>query len=409
MLPPAALQNQSYEVQDVQEVQVVEEVPEAQPEQEAPPPQEEHVENGAPPQNTEVADHDHLNSDEGKLFLGGLSWDTTEEKLKEHFSKFGQIHDVVVMREPMTNRSRGFGFVHFLSAAVAGQALLEDHVIDGKTIDAKKAVPKGTHAEKFEKSTKIFVGGISHMVTEDDLMNCFSKFGNVLSANLMIDKESGKPRGFGFVNFEDSSAVMAVLAAGPITLGDKTVDIKNAQPRFRNNTMGRGGHSSYSRHPGPSSMRGGRTYGGPPYGGRHPGYGAPPQQPAPYRGYNNGGSRYGMVTAAPRADGYGATSYGYGAYGYPYGQPAAQPTSSYGRYPSQSQRPMYGGYEAAAPSAYDPYARAYQQPAAVPTHPREADPYAAQAAAQAYGAAARGRYPSRPQPRQSFGYHPYTR
>lgn len=314
------------------------------------------------------------------------------------------------MREPMTNRSRGFGFVHFLSAAVAGQALLEDHVIDGKTIDAKKAVPKGTHAEKFEKSTKIFVGGISHMVTEDDLMNCFSKFGNVLSANLMIDKESGKPRGFGFVNFEDSSAVMAVLAAGPITLGDKTVDIKNAQPRFRNNTMGRGGHSSYSRHPGPSSMRGGRTYGGPPYGGRHPGYGAPPQQPAPYRGYNNGGSRYGMVTAAPRADGYGATSYGYGAYGYPYGQPAAQPTSSYGRYPSQSQRPMYGGYEAAAaPSAYDPYARAYQQPAAVPTHSREADPYAAQAAAQAYGAAARGRYPSRPQPRQSFGYHPYTR
>lgn len=68
--PPAALQNQSYEVQDVQEVQVVEEVPEAQPEQEAPAPQEEHVENGAPPQNTEVADHDHLNSDEGKLFFG---------------------------------------------------------------------------------------------------------------------------------------------------------------------------------------------------------------------------------------------------------------------------------------------------------------------------------------------------
>lgn len=38
------------------------------------------------------------------------------------------------MREPMTNRSRGFGFVHFLSSAVAGQALLEDHVIDGKTV-----------------------------------------------------------------------------------------------------------------------------------------------------------------------------------------------------------------------------------------------------------------------------------
>lgn len=260
------------------------------------------------------------------------------------------------------------------------------------------------------------------MVTEEDLMNCFTKFGNVVSANLMFDKDSGKPRGFGFVEFSDISSVSAVMSAGPITLGDKTVsrhpntsnlkvDIKNAQPRYRGSGMNRGG-SSYNRHNGPSSTRGGRSsYGGPPYGSRHSGgYSAPPQQPAPYRGYN-GGSRYGMVTGAPRSDGYGATAYGYGAYGYPYGQPAAQPTASYGRYPSQSQRPMYGGYEAAAtaPVAYDPYGRVYQQPAAVPAHPREADPYGAQVGAQAYGAAARGRYPSRPQPRPSYGYHPYTR
>ncbi|KAI0243658.1 hypothetical protein L0F63_002904 [Massospora cicadina] len=198
------------------------------------------------------ADHDHLNSDEGKLFLGGLSWDTTEEKLKEHFSKFGQIYDVVVMREPMTNRSRGFGFIHFLSAAIANQALMEEHIIDGKTVDAKKAVPKGTHTERVEKTTKIFVGGISSMVTEEELLNCFSKFGTVLSASLMMDKETGKPRGFGFVNFEDPAAVMAVMAAGPIVLGDKAVDVKVAQPRSRSNQMGRGGHSHF-RH-GPITM-----------------------------------------------------------------------------------------------------------------------------------------------------------
>ncbi|TRZ00677.1 hypothetical protein DNTS_012309 [Danionella cerebrum] len=52
-------------------------------------------------------------SDEGKLFVGGLSFDTTEQSLEDAFSKYGVITNVHVARNRETNRSRGFGFVTF--------------------------------------------------------------------------------------------------------------------------------------------------------------------------------------------------------------------------------------------------------------------------------------------------------
>ena len=46
-----------------------------------------------------------------KLFIGGLSFETTDDSLREHFEKCGTLTDCVVMRDPQTKRSRGFGFV----------------------------------------------------------------------------------------------------------------------------------------------------------------------------------------------------------------------------------------------------------------------------------------------------------
>ena len=53
----------------------------------------------------------------GKLFVGGLSWQTTEEGLRFYFEKFGELVDVALMTDKRTGQPRGFGFVSFKDPA----------------------------------------------------------------------------------------------------------------------------------------------------------------------------------------------------------------------------------------------------------------------------------------------------
>lgn len=75
-----------------------------------------------------------MQSDNGKLFIGGISWDTDEERLKDYFSTFGEVVEAVIMKDRTTGRARGFGFVVFADPSVADRVIKEKHNIDGRMV-----------------------------------------------------------------------------------------------------------------------------------------------------------------------------------------------------------------------------------------------------------------------------------
>lgn len=64
-----------------------------------------------------------MSSEEGKLFIGGLNFNTDEQALEDHFSSFGPISEVVVVKDRETQRSRGFGFITFTNPEHASDAM----------------------------------------------------------------------------------------------------------------------------------------------------------------------------------------------------------------------------------------------------------------------------------------------
>ncbi|KAJ6356273.1 hypothetical protein OIU78_004394 [Salix suchowensis] len=75
-----------------------------------------------------------MDSDQGKLFIGGISWETSEEKLGDYFGQYGEVLQTVVMKDKTTGRPRGFGFVVFADPAVLDMVLQDKHTIDGRLV-----------------------------------------------------------------------------------------------------------------------------------------------------------------------------------------------------------------------------------------------------------------------------------
>ena len=120
---------------------------------------------------------------------------------------------------------------------------------------------------------KLYVGNISFQTTNDDLVQAFSQYGTVLGAQIVSDRETGRSRGFAFVEMHDGGDE-AIAALNGAQLGGRTLTVNEAKPREERPRTGGGG--------GYGGSRGGSGGGG--YGGGGGGYGGS-------RG-GSGGGRY---------------------------------------------------------------------------------------------------------------------
>ncbi|CAN0910362.1 Heterogeneous nuclear ribonucleoprotein 1 [Linum grandiflorum] len=187
----------------------------------------------------------------GKLFIGGISWDTNEDRLREYFQAFGDVVEAVIMKDRSTGRARGFGFVVFADPAVAERVVMQKHLIDGRNVEAKKAVPREDQSTLTRsnnssiqgspgptRTKKIFVGGLASTVTESDFKKYFDQFGTITDVVVMYDHNTQRPRGFGFITFDTEEAVDKVLYRTFHELSGKMVEVKRAVPKDLSSSAG---------------------------------------------------------------------------------------------------------------------------------------------------------------------------
>ncbi|MAY74741.1 MAG: RNA-binding protein [Phycisphaerae bacterium] len=113
---------------------------------------------------------------------------------------------------------------------------------------------------------KIYVGNLPFSCTESELQTAFEEHGPVQSASLVMDRDTGRPRGFGFVEMGDDDARKAIDAMNGMDLGGRQITVNEAKPR-ENRGGGGGGGGGRGGYGGGGGGRGGYGGGGGGYGG----------------------------------------------------------------------------------------------------------------------------------------------
>jgi polyadenylate-binding protein len=143
---------------------------------------------------------------QGNVFIKNLDTAIDNKALHDTFAAFGNILSCKVAQDE-SGASKGYGFVHYETDEAASQAIKH---VNGMLLNEKKVfvghhIPKKDRQSKFEEMkanfTNIYVKNIPVEVTDEEFRELFEKFGDVTSASLARDQETGKSRGFGFVNF----------------------------------------------------------------------------------------------------------------------------------------------------------------------------------------------------------------
>ena len=168
-----------------------------------------------------------------KLFVGGLNYLSLRDDIKSYFETYGKVESCSLLTDKVTGRSRGFAFVSIRdpNKVLEKKILSRKHEINGKIVDVKIAVEGKKREEMMDSTKKIFVGALEPSVTQEDLIEFFSKYGKVKEASVLFDNNRNASRCFGFVSFEDKKTVEQLVQENKFYIKGRKIDVKRAQPK----------------------------------------------------------------------------------------------------------------------------------------------------------------------------------
>jgi len=152
------------------------------------------------------------------IYVGNLDEDINENDLKAAFEPFGEILNVKVVRDPVTNKSKNIGFISFTSKPDAEKAIREMHgqMLKGRPIKTNWAtrnqnqkkeeldydeVYKGVPAD----NCTVYVGGIPNNVSDDVIKRHFEEYGKILDVRIFAAKN------YAFIKFESHAAAATAI------------------------------------------------------------------------------------------------------------------------------------------------------------------------------------------------------
>jgi len=212
-----------------------------------------------------------MSSNENTVFVGRLAWSIDEARLAQEFAQYGSIQSTKVIKDRMTGRSKGFGYVEFASPAEAQAALaMSGTEIEGFAINVDISQPRVERAPrqyqnagaggyqapreprsypKSEPSTTVFIGNLSFQATEQDIASTFAQCGAINQIRLPRYHDTGKMKGYAYLEFQDLDSATKCINLQDVNIAGRPVRLDYSQPRperavFETNASGAQGASA---------------------------------------------------------------------------------------------------------------------------------------------------------------------
>lgn len=160
-----------------------------------------------------------MNKEEGsRYFVGSLPGSVRRDDVWHHFSKYGTVLEVDIIKNPVTQYCKGFGFVRIYLNISEEEFLYGAHEFQGSrrlTVQRHLAGDELYKKRQEFDSTRLFLTGLTSWITESDLKAYFSRYGKVALAFTANNKSKEREQNLGCVHFENADIIDQVVTESP--------------------------------------------------------------------------------------------------------------------------------------------------------------------------------------------------